>query len=998
MKKLLLILVLTSVFGGLTSRLNAQVSFPQNGVYDEREGCYAFTHATIFTAYNQKIADATLVIRKGKIESVGVGVAIPKDAIVVDLKGKFIYPSFIDAYSSYGMPEARSADGQPGARRFGSQQFLSSKDGAYMWNEALKTEFRAHENFTVNEKAAKVYRDIGFGAVLSHRMDGISRGSSTLVSLAEDREHLVIFKEKAAHHLSFNKGTSAQGYPSSLMGGIALLRQTYYDGQWHKGQQQEVNISLSAWNELQGLPQIFEVRDKQEALRAAKLGKEFGVNYIIKGSGDEYQRIDEIKTAGVAYILSLNFPEPFDVEDPYDAAQVSLSQMKHWELAPTNPARLAQVGINFALTSYGLKKPDDFPAALRKAIENGLSEEQALKALTYTPAQLLGVYTQVGSLEKGKVANFVITNGNIFDKEAKIYQNWVQGKAFALKDLDSPDWLGAYTLNVGSTAYRLLVKGKPEQPEMTIQVNDSTSIKVKHTFSNGQITLSFEPAKGQARIRLSGAVEGRYWHGRGQDSNGNWLPWSTAYTGPTEDKKEDKKDEPKKNNTLGSVTYPFNGYGWQTPPAKGTWLIKNTTVWTNEKEGILKNADVLLRDGKIAQVGQNLNIPGATLIDGSGKHLTAGIIDEHSHIAGSRGINEGSQESSAEVRIGDILDAEDISIYRQLSGGVTAAQILHGSANPIGGQSALIKLRWGFTPEALKIEGADGFIKFALGENVKQSSSESSTRFPQTRMGVEQVYDDYFTRAREYGALKNSGRPYRRDLDLETILEILEKKRFITCHSYVQSEINMLMKLAEKHKVRINTFTHILEGYKVADQMAKHGVGGSSFADWWAYKYEVYEAIPYNGALMNEQGVTVAFNSDDDEMARRLNQEAAKAVLFGGVSEEEALKFVTLNPAKLLHLDGRMGSIKVGKDADVVLWTDHPLSVYAKAEKTFVDGIKFFDRDDDLRLRESIAKERTRLIQKMIDAKQGGQSAQPARGRMSSRHYHCDDAADEMKD
>jgi imidazolonepropionase-like amidohydrolase len=329
---------------------------------------------------------------------------------------------------------------------------------------------------------------------------------------------------------------------------------------------------------------------------------------------------------------------------------------------------------------------------------------------------------------------------------------------------------------------------------------------------------------------------------------------------------------------------------------------------------------------------------------------------------------------------------------------VTAAQVLHGSANPIGGQSGLIKFRWGFAPEEMKIKNADGFIKFALGENVKQSNwgDDNTTRFPQTRMGVEQVFIDHFQRAKEYGKLKASGKPYRKDLDLEALLEIINKERFISCHSYRQSEINMLMKVAEQFDFRVNTFTHILEGYKVADKMAKHGAGGSSFSDWWAYKFEVYEAIPYNGALMHEQGVTVAFNSDDAEMARRLNQEAAKAVRFGGVSEEDAWKFVTLNPAKLLHLDDRMGSVKVGKDADLVVWNNHPLSIYANAQMTFVDGMKLFDRAEDQKMREAIQQERNRLIQKMLDTKKGGGKTQPARGRRQYEHYHCDSIHDEM--
>ena len=329
-------------------------------------------------------------------------------------------------------------------------------------------------------------------------------------------------------------------------------------------------------------------------------------------------------------------------------------------------------------------------------------------------------------------------------------------------------------------------------------------------------------------------------------------------------------------------------------------------------------------------------------IDATGKHLTSGIIDEHSHI-GASSINEGGHNSSAEVTIEDVINPDDINLYRNLSGGVTTLQILHGSANPIGGRSAIIKPRWGESADNLLYKGADPFIKFALGENVKQSNWSSYNRFPQTRMGVEQVFVDYFQRAKEYqeswakyNALPRKAKAKtlapRYDIEMETLVEILEGKRFISCHSYVQSEINMLMKVAERFGVTINTFTHILEGYKVADKMKEHGVGGSTFSDWWAYKFEVNDAIPYNGAIMHSQGVTVAFNSDDAEMSRRLNQEAAKAVKYGGVSEEDAWKFVTLNPAKLLHIDDQVGSIKVGKSADLVLWNNHPMSIYAVAE------------------------------------------------------------------
>ncbi len=1003
MKRITRITLVLIGFCLLSFQSFAQETFPINGVKDSRDGHYAFTNATIFKSYNQKVEKATLLIKDGKVEAVGAGVTIPKDAVVIDLDGKFIYPSFIDLYSNYGLPEPKAVGEKPKQQ----PQSLSNKKGAYSWNEALHPEFRAFEHFEADKKKAKEYISLGFGSLLVHQMDGISRGTSTLVLLGDEKEHKLILKDNVAHHMAFRKGKSTQNYPSSLMGCIALIRQTYLDAQWYieYGYKEEKNISLQAWNDVQNLIQIFETDDRLNAFRATKIGKEFGVNYILKGGGDEYKRIDDLKATGSAFIIPVNFPAAYDVTDPHDAELVSLADMKHWDLAPSNASALAKANIDFAFTTHGLKKKGAFLENIKKAIKNGLSEEDALKALTHTPAQLIKAGDKIGSLEKDKVANFIICSGNIFGKEGKILHNWIRGNPTILKDLDYPKLNGAYQLKVGRDNYLLHVKGKATKPEFVIQENDSTSIKVKHSVSNKLISLSFNPNKEANNvISLSGSIADKKWSGAGTLGDGQWVSWTANYIGEVPKKESEKKNlNEKKGNKeeteklVSQVLYPFVSYGWAEQPKQETYLITNATVWTNESDGILEDADVLIKNGKIAQVGKGLSAGGATTIDGKGKHVTCGIIDEHSHIAISRGVNEGTQASSAEVSIADVVNSEDVNIYRQLAGGVTTSQLLHGSANPIGGQSAIIKMRWGYTPEQMKFENADPFIKFALGENVKQSNwgDDFRTRFPQTRMGVEQVFEDHFTQAAEYKAKKSSGKPYRKDLEMETILEIIESKRFITCHSYQQGEINMLMKVAERHNFRINTFTHILEGYKIADKMRTHGAGGSTFSDWWAYKYEVIDAIPHNGAIMHEQGVLTAFNSDDAEMARRLNQEAAKAVMYGDVSEEDAWKFVTLNPAKLLHLDNRVGSLKAGKDADVVIWSDNPLSIYAIAEMTFVDGIKFFDRKDDVEKQKQIKAERARLIQKMIAAKKNGDKTQTPM-KKHKHHYHCDDIHDEM--
>jgi imidazolonepropionase-like amidohydrolase len=957
----------------------------------------------VVTEPGVQLDSATIVVRKGRIVEIGRNAVIPDDAVVYNLHGKYVYPSFIELDASFGLPGVeRDRDRSRGP------QMLSKKPGAYAWNEALRTEFDAGEAFSHDEKDAAEWRKAGFGAILTHRPDGISRGTGALVSTAEKREHESILHAPASHHLSFSKGSSPQDYPSSLMGTIALIRQAHYDAQWYasKENRKERNYSLEAWGKAMELPQFFAVGNWQEALRAQKIGDEFKHKYIVRGSGDEYQRVDDLVKNIQRFIVPLDFPEPYELDDPYDAEMVSLAEMLHWEHAPSNAARLVEGGAEIALTSSGLKKRENFREAVERAIEAGLKPEDALRALTVTPATWLGVANDVGTLAEGKWANMLVTEGQIFTKKGKILDNWVQGARYSMAPTRKDDIGGRYQLVIGDMVVMLeVVEG--DKRKMHIRLGDTTKIPVDHAYSQGVISMRFKlsPEKDAGRYRLAGAVGPGGWSGTGLSDHGDELHWSAIPDDGTEgidgtdgtDGTDGKVTDTRVDTVKGEVLYPFNGYGWSEKPQQESVFIQNATVWTNEAAGILEGADVLFRNGKIVEVGQGLLVPDdAIFINGTGKHVTSGIIDEHTHIAISRGVNEGTQESSAEVRIGDVVNSEDINIYRQLAGGVVAAQLLHGSANPIGGQSAIIKFRWGFLPEAMKIADAPRFIKFALGENVKQSNwgDNNRTRFPQTRMGVEQVYDDYFTRANRYSLGKMEDKNQRVDLEMEALAEILNGYRFISCHSYQQGEINMLMKVAEKHGFTVNTFTHILEGYKVADKMAEHGAGGSSFSDWWAYKYEVKDAIPYNGAIMHREGVTVAFNSDDREMARRLNQEAAKAIQYGGVAEEDAWKFVTLNPARLLHLDHRMGSLKKGKDADVVIWSDNPLSMYAVAETTWVDGIRFFDREADREKRQRIAAERERLTRKMTAAGKKDKNGRKPKGR-ETPDYHCDSLHDE---
>lgn len=940
--------------------LQAQETFTPNGIADERADAYAFTNAQVYMP-DGSVESGTLLVREGRIVEIDNNAVVPAGYFEIDLQGRYIYPGLIDIYTGYGISELESDDDN------GAAENLYPSAQAFNVNDAIRANFRASTAFAPDEEERNRFRDLGFSTVLSLRSDGIARGTSALITLGDQNANEAIIVPDVAAHYSLDKGSSVQSVPVSLMGSVALLRQTYLDSDWFNAQQPRpfTDDTLEAWNRIQSLPQIFETPNWQMALTADRVGDEFNTQYILKTSGDSYRHAELIAATRAALIVPIDFPEAPDVSNPLLADAVAFADLKHWELAPFNPRILAEQGITFALTSSD--GSEDFWSNLRTAVSNGLPENVAIDALTRIPAQMLGVADRVGQLAPDTLANFIITSGPLFAADSRILENWIVGERYELaSDFDAR--AGQYVLGVEQQNFDVTLSVNGEGADVQVSTGGeerNASIELSDDF----ITVNFVYDDQGNMIRLTGWPVENGWQGNGRTPAGERVSWQL--TRSNDDASDiDDNDDPSIADLPGPVLYPFNAYGRSSPPQQQDFLVRGATVWTNEDigNGVM---DVLVRDGVIAEVGQNLSTRGVTVIDGTGKHLTPGIIDEHSHIA-LFNINEIATNSSM-VRMKDVVDSENINIYRNLAGGVVAAQLLHGSANPIGGQSAIIKMRWGQPGQDLLIDDAPPFIKFALGENVKRSSNPASIRYPQTRMGVEQVFVNAFSQAREYAAewdawnslsraQQRDTTPPRRDLVDETMLEILNGERYVTSHSYVQSEINMLMHVADSFDFNINTFTHILEGYKVADKMAAHGAGGSTFADWWAYKWEVRYAIPYNAALMQQAGVTVAINSDDAEMSRRLNQEAAKTIKYGDVSEIDALKMVTLNPAKLLHLDHRMGSIVAGKDADLVLWTDHPLSVYALADTTWVDGTPYYSRAEDQLLRDAIASERARII------------------------------------
>ena len=608
------------------------------------------------------------------------------------------------------------------------------------------------------------------------------------------------------------------------------------------------------------------------------LAKEFGFHPVLIATGDEWRRPDLALSKNHSYVSPLLFPALSKLPEDEDWEQISLDQLRAWDHAPGNPSLISKNSKSLSFTTSGVGL-GEFHENLLKAVDRGLPEEKALAALTINPARICGIEQFTGTLEKGKMANLVVVEGDTyFDKKAQISSTWIRGSPFEYPVKDSGDEDGAEEANA---------------------------------------TEEKEPEKRTARF-------------------------------PHDDRKV-----------------------IETP---GSTLFTGFKLWTCTGKGILSDHDLLVRDGKIFAIGPNLKAKApkdCKIVQSKGMHLTPGIIDCHSHSMILGRVNESTLPSTAMVRIADVVNSESINIERQLAGGVTACNLLHGSANPIGGQNAVIKLRLGQQPDEMLLKAAPSGIKFALGENVKQANwgDKYTSRFPQSRMGVKTFFSNRFTAARQYGiqlkqAKQGTGPPVRRNLELEAILEIIRGERLIHCHSYRQDEILVFLRTMESFGVRVASLQHVLEGYKIADEIARHGAGASTFSDWWAYKFEVYDAIPYAGALMHERGCVVSFNSDSSDHARRMNLEAAKAVKYGALSESEALKFVTLNPAKQLGIDKHVGSLEVGKDADLAVWSTNPLDYRTVCKQTWIDGHLYHELKRTREREKERAKERDSLVAK----------------------------------
>lgn len=934
--RLLLLLALTAL---LPAQVFAQTE-PVEGLRDSTPGIHALTGATVVVAPGNVLSNATVVIRNGVIEAVGTDISPPADAVVRDLSGHTIHAGFIDAYSHVGQREELTEEEEDNPR------------GNTGWNPQVRSFVDAAAEYRTDPGLSEEMRAQGFTSALTVPELGMFRGTAAVVNLGAGDVRRQVVRSGVAQALGLTRDTSVGAtYPTSAMGGMVFVRQVLSDAQWHRDAharytsdpqgitRPESNRALAALEAVVtgSQPLLIEARDEEEFLRAASFAEEFPVNLWIRGSGSEYRLLDQVAATGLPVILPLNFPEAPDVgDDEMDAVGVGLGQLLRWRHAPENPARLADAGVDFAFTSAGLDEMEDFLPNLRAAVEHGLDPERALAALTTMPAAFLGVESTHGSVEAGKAANLVVTDGDLFADTTGLVETWVDGARYPT---------GARVVLDDGSQVRTASNGEEMRTSRGPAPIEPLPVLLEHNHDD-EVDNAHGPDEGHDD--QSGDIE----------SQNADAPAGRA-TLPI---------LPSPSQQLEELIYPLMEYGRTgLPDQPDALLVQGGTVWTQGPQGIIENGDVLIRNGEIAEVGQGLDAPaGAVVIDASGKHVTPGLIDPHIHSGLSGGVNETGSAIVPEVRIGDVISANNIWMYRQMAGGLTTAHVMHGSANPIGGQNQVVKMRWGAPPEELKLDGAARTVKFALGENVTRSPN----RYPNTRQGVQQIMLDHFRQARDYRRAweeweaTNEGLPPRRDYRMEALLGILDDDIKVMSHSYRQDEILTLMHTAEEAGFDVTAFHHGIEAYRVATELAERGVGAIVWSDWGTFKMEAFNSTLYNVRGLLDAGVVTSLHSDNSQIASRMNWEAAK-MLRTGVSEEEALSLVTNATAELLRIDDRVGSLEAGKDADFVIWTESPLAAATVAEQTWIDGRKYFDVEEDAQAQLEVERLRDEIIQQI---------------------------------
>lgn len=885
---------------------------------DIRPTAYAIRDARVVVEPGTVLPKATVVIRDGLIVAVGPDVEVPADAVITEGKGLTVYPGFIDAGSSRGFDAAlrRSESGAPAAENLAADPLIATKPDN---RKGFTPEFAVQTALKLDEEAISPWRRVGFTAHLVTPEGGYFSGTSALVSLSGAVPRESLLRAPVALHSRFSRVLGSD-YPSVLMGIVAHARQTLLDAGWLRrqwaayeargrtGKRPAADPCLEAlWPALDGkLPVAFEADTADQIHRALDFAAEFKLKPVIVGGRDAWKVVTRLKAEKVPVVLGLDFSSASSRESELPV-RVREDREREWKQEAGCAAVLHKAGVKFAFTTRNLAATR-FHENIRKAIAAGLPADAALAALTTDAADLLGAAPQLGRVARGRAAHLVVTAG---------------------------DW------NAAATKYKFaFADGVRFDLEAALPPSTGTSDS-PFPMRKGPRTQPNPPT--------------------------NPTPGTPAGTGgvrPGARARAERSQPPFSGNGFRAIVPMLDGAEAATseieadriPQLKtgGNVLIRGATVLTLAGK-THPQADILVRGGKIRAIGTNLPAePGVIVIEAAGMFVMPGIIDTHSHFAISGGINEATLSVVPEVRVRDVINSEDPQIYKALGGGVTTARLLHGSANVIGGQDAVVKMKYGTSAKQMLLADAPRGVKFALGENVKRTDG----RFPNSRLGVEAVLVRAFTEARtyrktwdDYERSKGSSEPLpepRRDLRLEALADVLAGDLRIHSHCYRADEILMLLRVADRFGVKVRSLQHVLEGYKVAPEIAAHGASVSLFSDWWAYKIEAYDAIPYAARLLRDAGANVCLKSDDNELMRHLNQEAAKLVKYCGFTPEEALHTITLNAARQLGLDSRLGTIEVGKDADFAIFNGHPLNSYARCEMTLVEGEVFFRRAEKL--------------------------------------------------
>ncbi len=935
----------------------------------------AFKGAKVVTGPGQIIEDGTVVVRNGLIESVGANLEIPFDAKVVQCEGMVIYAGFIDAGTTQGLPDSEEDGRETGSGPDRRDIDLATQIAASTQEvnrKGIYPDYSSSRFIELSDDEAKAWRNSGFTAVHVMPSGELMNGTSTVVALDDPNVTAVrdaILQSDFA--LAGGWRASGDGYPRSLMGSVAHLRQTLLDAEHYRNSwavYQKVKKGISrpprdpAMDSIGALlsgqmPFVLPASTIDEIYRAKNLANEFNVQLVLDGVQRGYELTEELKSMNVPVILRIDFPEAPELgqqpprrrssfgfgrrgsgdDEEVDkripvAKGVLEDRTEKWEAQVNNAATLAAAGIRFVFSTEGTEDPAEFLKNLRLAIEKGLPVDTALAALTVQPAEMFGLSDQLGTVETGKIANLVIMSGDFDNDEAEVTYTVVNGNLFENKTAESDE-------SAGSQDREGRGRGGRGRRSAREAAKPDAKPAVNQKVGRPETVSGKESAPSQT-TEASPAQDGEEKDGEEKD-------------GEEKDGEEKDGDE----EEIVALDWPIETDASRIPKTRtdGNVFIHKANVIT-AVDGMLRDTSILVQGGKITAIGKDLVPPADVLvIDGQGAWVMPGIIDCHSHMVA--GGNEGTLSVTPEVRCEDNMVSDDLGVYRAAAGGVTAANVLHGSANTIGGQRIVIQMKYKANPKDMLFPNYPEGIKFALGENVIRNES----RFPNTRMGVESVLRTAFEAARQY---KSDWRRFnelspeqqantispRRDLRLETLQKVLDNQILVHCHCYNSGEILMLLKTLSKFGNEHLTLEHGLEAYKIAPEIARFGKNGanlSTFADFWGYKVEAYDAVPYNVALIEAAGGTPILNSDSGERVRRLNHDAAKMVRWGGMSYQDAIRTITLNPAIALKLDDVTGSIEVGKRADLALFNGHPLNTYSRAFMTLIGGEVVFEREGE---------------------------------------------------